>query len=119
MSTNSFLLKGWAVTLMAGIFILSSKDTNQQFFLMTFLPALIFWGLDSYYLHQEKLYRYLYNNIRLIDNYEQYNDKFTLQTDKIQDVPSWVCLLFSKTILPFYGILISGIIILYYIMGGR
>ena len=28
MSGNSFLLKGWTVTLMTGIFVLSDKDSN-------------------------------------------------------------------------------------------
>ena len=28
MANNSFMLKGWAVTLIAGIFALASKDTS-------------------------------------------------------------------------------------------
>ena len=31
MANNSFMLKGWAVTLVAGIFALSSKDSDQLF----------------------------------------------------------------------------------------
>ena len=31
MANNSFMLKGWAVTLVAGIFALSSKDSDQLY----------------------------------------------------------------------------------------
>lgn len=50
MAGNSFLLKGWAVTLIAGIFALSSNDTDKLYFLVAYIPILVFWALDSYYL---------------------------------------------------------------------
>ena len=54
MAGNSFLLKGWAVTLIAGIFALSSNDTDKLYFLVAYIPILVFWGLDSYYLCQNE-----------------------------------------------------------------
>lgn len=32
MATNSFMLKGWAVTLIVAIFALADKDMNQNYF---------------------------------------------------------------------------------------
>lgn len=64
MASNSFSLKGWAVTLIAGIFILSSKDANKLYFLVAYLPIIVFWFLDSYYLMQERRYRSLYSKVR-------------------------------------------------------
>lgn len=64
MASNSFALKGWAVTLVAGIFALSSKDADKMFFLVTYVPILIFWGLDTYYLLQERRYRTLFEKVR-------------------------------------------------------
>ena len=64
MASNSFALKGWAVTLVAGIFALAGKDTDKMYFLISYVPILVFWGLDSYYLFQERLYRALYNKAR-------------------------------------------------------
>lgn len=69
MATNSFALKGWAVTLVAGIFALSSKDTDKMYFLIAYVPTIVFGGLDSYYLLQERLYRPLYNQVRKMDEY--------------------------------------------------
>ena len=64
MANNSFLLKGWSVTLVAGIFALSNKEADKIYFLVAYIPVLVFWGLDSYYLFQERLYRSLFDKIR-------------------------------------------------------
>ena len=34
MASNSFALKGWAVTLVAGIFALASKDADKCYFII-------------------------------------------------------------------------------------
>lgn len=67
MANNSFMLKGWAVTLVAGIFALSSKDSDQLYSIISIIPVIAFWGLDSYYLLQERLYRSLYNKVKDIE----------------------------------------------------
>jgi len=64
MANNSFMLKGWAVTLVSGIFILASKDADKLYFLVSYIPVIVFWILDSYYLLQERLYRSLYEKVR-------------------------------------------------------
>ena len=48
MATNSFMLKGWAVTLVAGIFILSARESDAVYFLIAYVPVILFWFLDSY-----------------------------------------------------------------------
>lgn len=68
MANNSFMLKGWAVTLVAGVFAVAAKDTNKLYFLVAYIPIVIFWGLDSYYLLQERLYRLLYEKVRKTEN---------------------------------------------------
>lgn len=67
MANNSFMLKGWTVTLIAGIFVLSDQSANKLYFLIAFVPIITFWLLDSYYLYQERLYRGLYEYVRLKD----------------------------------------------------
>ena len=78
MGNNSFLLKGWAVTLLSGIFVLSDKDTDKMFFLVAYIPIIVFWLLDSYYLFQERLFRYHYDKVR--DRSEDEID-FSMQTN--------------------------------------
>jgi hypothetical protein len=65
MARNSFAIKGWAITLIAAIFVLGiGQSIAWYFFLIALLPALVFWGLDGYYLRQELLFRKLYDEVR-------------------------------------------------------
>lgn len=65
MGGNSFMLKGWTVTLMTGIFVLADKSGSKLYFLGALIPLLVFWGLDAFYLRQERLYRKLYDYVRM------------------------------------------------------
>lgn len=115
MASNSFMLKGWAVTLVAGIFALATKDADKLYFLVAYIPVIIFWGLDSYYLLQERLYRSLYEKVSLM--HEDSID-FTLKASKNEFGNKknnfWSCVL-SATELWFYlplAIVCTGIIII-------
>ena len=102
MASNSFMLKGWAVTLVAGIFALASKDTDKLYFLIAYIPIVVFWGLDSYYLLQERLYRALYNKVRLLNEKDvDFSMKATKEEFNIEKNRFFSCLL-SKTEIWFY-----------------
>jgi hypothetical protein len=58
MASNSFLLKGWAVTLVVGIMLLQGPHKYQVS--LALVPLVAFWYLDAYFLRQERLYRKLY-----------------------------------------------------------
>ena len=64
MANNSFMLKGWAVTLLAGLFALSSKEADKLYFLIAYVPIIVFWWLDAFYLQKERLYVALYDFVR-------------------------------------------------------
>lgn len=118
MASNSFMLKGWAVTLISGIFVLAGKDTDKLYFLVAYLPVIVFWGLDSYYLFQERLYRSLYDKIC-----KSNEDKidFSLNASKEEFKNDKNCLsncILSATELWFYLPLLfvcTGIIIITYL----
>jgi len=57
---NSFSIKGWAVGLVAIMGGLAAKDADLRFAAALLFPTFCFWGLDAYYLRQERLYRKLY-----------------------------------------------------------
>ena len=50
MAGNSFLLKGWSVTLVSAVFALSAKDANHAYFSIAYFPVIMFWILDGYFL---------------------------------------------------------------------
>ena len=102
MAGNSFMLKGWAVTLVAGLYALASNDTNKVYFLVAYVPIIIFWGLDAYYLRQERLFRKLYDKVRKQDEDDiDFSMNATLPEFQNQKT-SYLNTLFSVTELGFY-----------------
>jgi hypothetical protein len=61
MASNSFVLKGWSVTLATALFGFSAKESEPRLALLALLPILVFWGLDGYYLGLERRFRSLYD----------------------------------------------------------
>ena len=66
MANNSFLLKGWMITIIVAVLALT-KDTlvtNDISYLsiILLLPLLVFWYLDAFFLHKEKC-KFLTSNI--------------------------------------------------------
>ena len=99
MSNNSFLLKGWAVTLISLLFLLSIRDSNYPLLLLSLIPIFTFWGLDAYYLRQERLFRKLYDAVRR----NQVNEPFSMNTNLFDHlVGGWFRILFSQTVVPLY-----------------
>lgn len=64
MATNSFIIKGWCITIVSTLFVLAEKDTNQKFVIISWLPIIAFWVLNSYFLKIEREYRVLYDGVR-------------------------------------------------------
>lgn len=63
MNTNSFQIKGWAVTIVSALLAIYASSKNEYFILVAIFPAVVFWFLDSYYLSQERKFRSLYNDV--------------------------------------------------------
>ena len=102
MASNSFMLKGWAVTLVAGIFALAAKDADKLYFIITYVPIFVFWGLDAFYLRQERLYRRLYDKVR---NQAEAEIDFSMNANLTEfscKKTTYGDVLFSKTELWFY-----------------
>jgi len=57
---NSFLLKGWAVTLVAGLTALAKADADRDIAWIACGAIVVFAFLDAYYLAQERAFRRLY-----------------------------------------------------------
>ena len=102
MGSNSFALKGWSVTLVAGIFALASKDANKMFFLITYIPIIIFWGLDAYYLLKERQYRKLFEKVKNTnEDAIDFNMNVCTAGSKMKEYQFCKCV-FSKSEVCFY-----------------
>ncbi len=110
LANNSFLIKGWCITIVAALAALSSNGANQKFILIAYFPIFVFWLLDSYYLWQERLYRGHYDEVRLKnENNIDFSMKLSTENQKKNQYTDSV---FSWTITPFYFVLIATVIIL-------
>ena len=105
MNVNSFLLRGWSVTLVAALFAFAAKDTNIEYVIITYVSTPLFWILDGYYLSQERKYRDLYNKIR--STTEEDIDFDMNASIMNSNKNSWVSSIFSITNLIFYCTLIG------------
>jgi len=100
MASNSFLIKGWSITLVVATLLLKG---NKYQVLIAFIPLLVFWFLDAYFLWQERMYRELYKwvvaNRLKTDEY-----LFDMNAYRFKDkVQSRFKIMFSITLGWFYG----------------
>ena len=96
MGYNSFLIKGWTITLV--VIVLVFRNITEHPYL-AIIPLGAFWFLDAYYLRQERLYRELYK--WLVANRLK-TDRRLLSMDTSQfNVSHWRTL-FSSTLILFY-----------------
>ena len=110
MASNSFLLKGWSVTLVAALFALAAGAAQVLFVYLAYFPAIAFWVLDGYFLHQERLFRKLYDHVRTLDS--SLID-FSMDTSPFRSqVHPWSAVCLSKTLLVFHGTVIGSIILI-------
>lgn len=111
MASNSFLLKGWTVTLIVGLFVFANKadQMDPKYVLLALIPALFFWLLDGFFIYQEWLFRKLYEHAITLDNN---NIDFSMKPGRFtsSDI-NWRKGVFSKTLVPFYLPMIVLIII--------
>jgi len=109
MANNSFMIKGWTLTMVVITLLLKGGNTIQIG--IAIIPLIGFWYLDAYYLWQERLYRRLYNwviNHRLTTDEHLFDMNATGRFKREEQ--SIGRIMFSKTLLCYYGIILIMII---------
>lgn len=108
---NSFLLKGWSMTVIVGGSLLMARlgPDNSLLALTLLVPVIGFWILDAYFLRQERLFRAEYNRVR-----KQSETDFAMNPTQHKDKPDCTRLstFFSETLVIFYLTEILFILIL-------
>jgi hypothetical protein len=124
MAHNSFLVKGWIITLFAAVLALlpASFDT-KGLCIIGFVITICFWYLDAFFLKTEKLYRWKYEWVicqrKQTDLYtfdlSPYNINMWLKNDNgtFKKSPTILRVMFTKTLCPMYSMLLLGILLFY------
>lgn len=120
MAFNSFMIKGWAITLVVVTLLLKGTEKHQVW--IAFIPLVVFWFLDAYFLRQEKMYRKLYKwviNNRLKTEEYLFDMNARRFEKEVQSIPR---IMFSITLGWFYGpmaiLVIIYALMLLFIKGG-
>jgi hypothetical protein len=110
LANDSFYMKGWALTVAGAFYGFAVKGTNWRVAAIGLMPVVVFWGLDAYFLLQERLFRSLYDPVRLRNPAVE---PFSMNAAAYATgVASWWRTLSSRTLMPFYGpVFIIGIIL--------
>ena len=109
-SQNSFLIKAWSITIIAGISVLTFTFITSLIFTVLIGVVIIFWVLDSYHLRLERLYRFLYEDV--VDAFNDLSRKtqiklFDMKYEAFkQKIPSFLKTMISKSEGLFYITLI-------------
>jgi len=108
LANDSFLMKGWALTVAGIILGLAADNLSWRIAAAAFLPVAAFWGLDAYFLRQERVFRRLYDAVR---RSEPVVEPFSMDTSGFRAaVDSWWRTVLSRTLLPFYGgVVLAGL----------
>lgn len=126
MASNSFLLKGWTISIIVVVLALSARNVNPFILCVVLLiPLFSFWYLDAFFLYTERLYRKMYEwviyerpkgNIDFMYdlNPKRFKESLTIVTDGVggEKVETIFSVMWSVTLRNFYFIPILSILLI-------
>lgn len=123
MANNSFLVKGWLITLIAVVLALLPETFNIKILCIIGLVVCgCFWYLDGFFLKMEKLYRWKYEwvicnrltNDAFCYDLNPYNAEMWTQSidGKCKKEPTVIRIMFTKTLFPLYLPIYAAVLLL-------
>lgn len=103
MANNSFLFKGWAITVTAGLLAIAAFDQRGRLVAVAFVTSLLFWGLDGYYLWLERGFVKLHKQVAIRSEDEI---DFSMDVDKTDAGRQWLRTCVRPHLVAFYGLTI-------------
>lgn len=64
LGNDGFIVKGWAVTVAGAFYGFALTESEWRLGLASIVVTLAFWGIDTYFLRAERLFRELYGQVR-------------------------------------------------------
>ena len=104
LNSNSFLIKGWCITIVSALLAVSATAKNEMIAYIGVIPILIFWGLDTKYLQNEKKFIILYGLVVQHDSTIK-ELEINIRTDKISSIREarFINVIAEPTVLFFYS----------------
>lgn len=113
MGRNSFAIKAAALTVVAGLLALALGINSWRIPAIGTIPIATLWSLDTFFIRQERIFRRLYDTVRLGPAPEiGSTEYFSMNTQRVQsEVNGLLGTMFSRT-LPFFYIPLLGALII-------
>lgn len=103
MATNSFLFKGWAITIAAGLAAFAAVESRTALLVLALVSTVLFWGLDGYYLWLERGFVNLHAAVAAK---EEADIDFSMGIDKTDAARRWLKTCWRPHLWVFYGAII-------------
>ena len=116
MATNSFLFKGWAITLAAALSGFAAVDTKTALLAMAIISTAMFWGLDGYYLWLERGFIELHKTVAATTGSDT---DFSMQIDHDGAFWNWLRMCKRPHSFVFYGPIIAVEVIGIFVIKGK
>lgn len=118
MGSNSFFIKGWALTAIGGLVTLffthSSYNWSRYLIILALIICIIFWLLDAFYLQKERKFRALFNIVRVINEEKiDFCMSTNLKMIRNNEKTNLFNCIFSSTLVLTYGIVTIMLVILF------
>lgn len=129
MAQNSFVVKGWLIALVAVVLALLPEKFDLTFLCIVSTVLIVcLWYLDAFFLKMERLYRWKCNWViknrmksdKFVFDLNPHNSRTWLrspsdnsQNNIPQKEPNVFGLMFTKTLIPLYGILTLMVVIVF------
>jgi hypothetical protein len=112
MSRNSFAVKAGSLTIVAGLLAITLSINSSKLAAIGMIPIITLWCLDAFYVRQERMFRRLYDSVRIGQAPEIGSPGyFSMNTQLFQsDENGLISTIFSKTLPLFYVPLLGTLI---------
>lgn len=104
MAKNSFLIKGWTISLIGIVLAMMPKGEPVALFygcIILMLAVIAFWNLDAFYLNKEKMFIKLYETVVLLRLNGNDDKLYNLNCNRMKDKVKGIRLL-SPSLIAFY-----------------
>ena len=111
---NSFAIKAGALTAFAGLIAASLGIDQWLVSLAGIIPVVLLWSLDAFWIRYERLYRILYDEVRIGEAPSIGSNKYMSMTTNHLDtqVAGILKIMFARTLPLFYGPLVIVLLII-------
>lgn len=116
MATNSFLFKGWSITIAVGLSAFAAIDTHAALLAIAIISTMMFWSLDGYYLWLERGFVKLHAEVAAKP---ETDIDFSMMIDKTHAARRWFRTLWRPHLWLFYVAIIAVDLVGIFIVGNK